>query len=122
MSPAVKEWVEEYLDNLYITSLTVYEIEIGIRRLYRKDPAQAAPLVERLNNRLLPSMEGRILDLGMEPARIAAAYQVPDPRSERDCFIAAITQQNNMTLVTRNVKDFRAMEVRVLNPWEEQRK
>jgi predicted nucleic acid-binding protein len=43
---------------------------------------------------------------------------VPDPRPERDAFIAASALVHGMTIVTRNVADFAPMGVGVVNPWE----
>jgi predicted nucleic acid-binding protein len=42
---------------------------------------------------------------------------VPDPKSERDAFIAATALVHGMTVVTRNVDDFTSTDVAVLNPW-----
>jgi predicted nucleic acid-binding protein len=51
-------------------------------------------------------------------AQRCAALHVPDPRSERDALIAATAMVHNMTVVTRNVADFEATGVTVLNPWD----
>jgi predicted nucleic acid-binding protein len=46
-----------------------------------------------------------------------AALHVPDPRPERDSMIAATALASGFTIVTRNVSDFLASGVDVLNPW-----
>jgi predicted nucleic acid-binding protein len=51
-------------------------------------------------------------------ARSAARLHVPDPRPERDALIAATAVVHGLTIVTRNVKDFQALDVNVVNPWE----
>jgi toxin FitB len=43
---------------------------------------------------------------------------VPDPRPERDAFIAATALAHGMTVVTRNVADFAPTGVPLLNPWD----
>jgi predicted nucleic acid-binding protein len=43
---------------------------------------------------------------------------VPDKRGERDALIAATALVHGMTLVTRNLADFRPTGVNLLNPWE----
>jgi len=43
---------------------------------------------------------------------------VPNPRPERDAFIAATALVNGMTVVTRNIADFLPTGVPTLNPWE----
>lgn len=119
-NPAVQRWLEkQYSDQLFITSITVYELEVGVQRLARKDSAQAALIGDWLHGILLPGFEGRVLDLDLESSLIAATYQVPDPRPSADCFIAAITQRHHMKLVTRNTKDFLAMDIPLINPWNE---
>ena len=51
--------------------------------------------------------------------RLAAGLHVPDPRPLADAFIAATALHHNLTVVTRNVKDFAPLGVRVLDPWSE---
>jgi predicted nucleic acid-binding protein len=43
---------------------------------------------------------------------------VPDPRSERDAWIAATALVHDLTVVTRNVADFAHASVALINPWE----
>ncbi|MBR4736607.1 MAG: PIN domain-containing protein [Rhodocyclaceae bacterium] len=46
-----------------------------------------------------------------------ARLHVPDKRGERDALIAATALVHGMTVVTRNVADFKPMGVPILNPW-----
>jgi toxin FitB len=46
-----------------------------------------------------------------------ARLHVPDPRAERDAIIAATALVHGMTIATRNVADFHATGVPVINPW-----
>ncbi|MDT0189931.1 type II toxin-antitoxin system VapC family toxin [Rothia terrae] len=115
----VKAWIENhYLSDLYITALTVFEVEIGVRRMLRKDQRQGQKLEKWYRHQLLPMFDGRILPLDSRSAQVSAAFQVPDPRPERDCFIAAIAVNHRMKLVTRNEKDFHAIDVSLINPWK----
>ncbi|WP_245505737.1 hypothetical protein [Rhizobium sullae] len=43
---------------------------------------------------------------------------MPDPRSTRDAFIGATAIVRNLTLLTRNTRDFQGMGVEIINPWE----
>jgi predicted nucleic acid-binding protein len=45
--------------------------------------------------------------------------QVPNPRPDRDAFIAGTALVHGMTVVTRNVRDFEPTGVKVLNPWQD---
>ncbi len=44
---------------------------------------------------------------------------IPDPRSDRDAIIAATAIVHGMTVVTRNVADFKPTGVEILNPWDD---
>lgn len=105
------------LDQLFLSALTVLEIELGVLRLERKDKRQGAELREWMEGQVLPDFSGRILPLEITIARRCAALHVPDPMPERDAMIAATALVHGMTLVTRNVGDFQRAKVKLFNPW-----
>ena len=118
MAPAVASWAERQDPfALWISVITVMEIEIGIARVERRDPAQGTLLRGWLHDRLLPTFADRILPLDLPAVRATAALHVPDPRPERDALIAGTALARRLTVVTRNVTDFRPMKVAVLDPW-----
>jgi predicted nucleic acid-binding protein len=102
---------------MWVSSITTLELEIGVRRLERRDKRQGKVLRKWLSDQVLPAFEGRILPFDNEAALICATYHVPDPRPDRDTFIAAIAQVHGLTIVTRNVTDFEPLGVALLNPW-----
>ena len=51
-------------------------------------------------------------------AQCCSQLHVPDPRSDRDAMIAATAIVHGMTIVTRNVDDFKPTGVDILNPWD----
>ena len=61
---------------------------------------------------------GRVLAVDEQTAMMAAALHVPDPLPEMDALIGATAIAHDLTLVTRNTKDFERTGVRLLNPWE----
>ena len=71
-----------------------------------------------LENQVLPTFEERILVVDTAVARQCARLHVPDPCSERDALIAATALVHGMTVVTRNVDDFKPTGIAILNPWE----
>lgn len=103
--------------DLFLSVITVMEIEAGILRAERKDPGKAAILRAWLDAHVLPAFAQRVLDVDVDVARRCASLQATAPRNVPDAFIAATALVHGMTVVTRNVRDFEAMGVRVLNPW-----
>ena len=115
----VAKWADS-LDSadLYISVITVQELEIGVLLVERRDKSQGAVLRVWLNEHVLPAFNGRILTVDTAVAQRSASLHVPDPRPVRDGLIAATALVHGMTVVTRNVADFEPTGVAVLNPWE----
>jgi len=105
-------------DALYLSVVTILELELGILKVRRRDSAQADVLRAWLNQHVLNAFAGRILSLDVEIARRTAALHVPDPRPEHDAIIAATALVHNMTVVTRNTVDFAPTGVPTLDPWD----
>lgn len=104
--------------SLFISVITVQELEIGVLLVERRDRAQGAILRQWLEQHVLPAFAGRILAVDLAIARSGARLHVPDPRPVRDCLIAATALVHGLTVVTRNVADFAATGLPVLNPWD----
>jgi hypothetical protein len=102
----------------YLSAITLMEIELGILRIERRDHAQGARLRAWMDQRILPEFAARILPVDTAVALRCAPLHVPDPRPERDAFIAATALAHGMTVVTRNVADFAPTGVPLLNPWD----
>lgn len=103
---------------LFISAISVLEIELGILLVERRDEAQGARLRAWLEGHLLSAFDDRILAVDVAVARQCAKLHVPDPGSERDMLIAATALVHSMTVVTRNAADFERTGVALLNPWE----
>ena len=116
--PNVARW-SETLDtaDLFISTVTLHELEIGVLLAERRDPPQGAVFRQWLERQVMPAFEGRVLPVDVAVARRAARLPIPDPRPIHDAFIAATALVHGMTVATRNVADFAATGVRVLNPW-----
>lgn len=104
---------------LYISVVTVLEIEMGVLAIERKDSKQGAMLRSWLEKGVLPAFAERTLMFDTKAARCCAALHAPDKRSERDAMIAATGVVHNMTVVTRNTDDFISTGVVLLNPWNQ---
>jgi len=102
---------------MFLSAISVLELELGVLLLARRDRSQGAVLRSWMENHVLPAFEGRVLSVDTEVARKAAGLHVPNPCSQRDALIAATALVHRMTVVTRNVADFEATEVALINPW-----
>ena len=102
---------------LFLSVVSMLELEIGIRLMERRDSYQGGLLRQWMEQSVLPAFDGRILAIDTVVAQRCAALHVPDPRSDRDALIAATALVHGMTVVTRNATDFEATGVSVLNPW-----
>ncbi|MBC7305043.1 MAG: type II toxin-antitoxin system VapC family toxin [Nocardia sp.] len=117
-NPLVRAWVAQRRpSDMFLSVITIMEVEAGICRIERRDSAQGNRLRTWLEDDLLDVFANRVLPLDLAVGRRAARLHVPDPRPERDAMIAATASEHGMTVVTRNVKDFEPMGVPVLDPW-----
>ena len=112
-------WAESVApSSLFLSTITVLELELGVLLMERRDQSQGAVLRNWMDGHVLPAFAGRILAIDTAVARRCTQLHVPNRKSERDAFIAATALVHGMTVVTRNVADFAAMGVATLNPWE----
>ena len=116
----VVTWAKKIPTNeLYLSSITILEIEMGILRVERKDKTQGLALRAWIENTVIPEFKDRTLNVDIYVARTCAQLHVPNPKSERDALIGATALVHNMPIVTRNTKDFEGMNLRLINPWDD---
>ncbi|WP_298597706.1 type II toxin-antitoxin system VapC family toxin [Zoogloea sp.] len=114
----VTAWAAEVpASELFLSAISVLELEMGVLLVERRDAAQGTVLRSWLDRHVLPAFADRILPVDAAVARRCARLHVPDPRAERDALIAATALVHDLTVVTRNVGDFEVTGVRLLNPW-----
>jgi len=104
--------------DLFVSAITIMELELGVLSIERKDAAQGAMLRLWLDQQVLPEFLGRTLPIDTAVAQRCARLHVPDKRGERDALMAATALVHGMTVVTGNVADFKFTVVSVINPWE----
>jgi predicted nucleic acid-binding protein len=101
----------------FLSSITIFELELGVLLMENKDQAQGRRLRDWFEQKVVRVFEGRVLPLNTQVAKAAAKLHVPNPRPDRDAFLASTALVNGLTLVTRNTKDFAGTGVKILNPW-----
>ena len=103
---------------LFISSITILELEIGVLQIECRDASQGALLRKWLEGQVLKAFKGQILPFDTAAARRCSGLHVPDRRADRGAMIAAIALVHGMHVVTRNVADFAATGVELINPWD----
>lgn len=102
---------------LYLSSITVFELELGVRIMERKDVAQGQRL-RAWCAQVFEAFAERILPFAAATATVCAPLHVPNKRPYRDSMIAATALEHGFTLVSRNVADFQIPGIKLLNPWK----
>ena len=118
ISAAVEAWAGSVDQaDMFLSVITIMEIELGIALLERRDTRQAGVLRLWLHDKVMPAFAGRILPVDTTIALRCARLHVPDTKSERDAWIAATGLVHDLTIVTRNIVDFAGTDVTLLDPW-----
>jgi len=118
--PGVAAWADGVdASSLFLSSITLHELELGVLLAERRDPTQGVLLRHWLEQAVMPAFAGRILAVDAAVARRSAALHGPDPKPFRDGLIAATALVHSLVVVTRNLADFEATGVPLLNPWQQ---
>ena len=115
----VIRWVSaQDSSDLFISAITILEIERGILSLQRRDHSQGALLRKWMDDRVRAEFGGRILPIDDAVATRCAYLHIPDRRNEADALIASTALVHNLAVVTRNVRDFDGTCAIVVDPWQ----
>lgn len=117
--PRVLAWAgDQDADRYFISVITLLEVERGVLRIERRDPAGGRTYRRWFNDEVLGVFADRTIPIDRPVARFAAQLHVPDPAPENDTLLAATAIFHGLTVITRNTKDFERAGVPVVNPWE----
>lgn len=103
-------------DSLYVSVITLYELELGILRKSDREPQHAEPL-RRWMTSVLEAFAPRILEVDM-PVVFQAAKLSSRTWSYAEGLIAATAYVHRLKLVTRHTAAFRDAGVELINPWD----
>lgn len=106
-------------ESFYTNAVVLMEIERGTLQIERKDPKQAAMLKDWYQTAVKSMFYERVLPIDEATASICATLHLPDLAPENDAWIASSAIQYDLTLITRNTKDFDHSNLRVFNPFNE---
>ncbi|MXY21236.1 MAG: type II toxin-antitoxin system VapC family toxin [Dehalococcoidia bacterium] len=107
-------------NNMWLSSIVVYELELGIQLL---PEGQRQDRLRIWLTRIVEDFRGRILPIRRPEAEAAASFQAHVQRGGRrmelaDALIAGTAEVRGLTLATRNIRDFRGLDIDIVNPWE----
>ncbi len=118
-NPAIIDYLDAH-DDLWLSAIVVEELELGVQLL----PAgRCRDRLAQWLSLLLGDFDGRISPVGRREAEWAAVFQARVHRSGGvlelgDALIAGTAIANDMTIVTRNVRNFDSLNIHIINPWE----
>ncbi|MDN3273487.1 type II toxin-antitoxin system VapC family toxin [Frankia sp. RB7] len=117
-NPSVVAWMErQRTTDLFLSVVSIGEIERGIARQRAADPSFADALAAWLD-RVLALYGAQVLPFDLQTARRWGTLSAAHGNDSADLMIAATALEHGLTVVTRNVSDFEPAGVRVVNPFE----
>lgn len=117
--PSVVEFITTQAD-LWLPVVVIHELAYGIMIL---DEGRRRETMNAWLSQVVGDFSGRILPVDRQAAEFAASMRAQVHRDGGrlkvpDALIAGTAMANDMTVVTRNVRDFEGLDVEIVNPWE----
>ena len=118
----VREFLKQVAEQearVFISVITVGELRRGIELIRHRGDTRQANRLEKWLDTLLTEYRDHILEINQDIAQLWGRLRVPHPANSLDKQIAATSLVYDLTVVTRNHKDFVKTGVRVHNPFTE---
>jgi predicted nucleic acid-binding protein len=122
IAPELVDWMDDHSARLFLSAVTVAEIEDGIAKARRTGATKKATALAAWLQTLLHLYSDRILIFDVAVARVAGALS--DRARGRghapgfaDIVIAATAVHHDLTILTRNRKHFDQLDVAILDPF-----
>ena len=110
-------WQSAHEADLYIAVQTIGEIRRGLENIRQRGDLVQANKLESWLEVVTTNYADRILDFDMDCAQVWGRLMSPSPQHPVDKQIAAIALIHDLSVVTRNIKDFNGLGVRLVNPF-----
>lgn len=103
---------------IHLSAITVGELRRGVKRLRRRGDAVQAATIESWLKGVLREYEENILPVSKEISELWGTIRAQHPEPALDKLIAATAISHGLTIVTRNVRDFEKVGVKLINPFD----
>jgi predicted nucleic acid-binding protein len=122
VSPALIEWMDAHSASLFLSVVTVAEIEDGIAKARREGATRKSVDLSAWLETVLHLYGDRVLVFDTATARIAGAISdrargLGQTPGLADIIIAATAQHHGLTILSRNLRHFEALGVAVIDPF-----
>lgn len=105
-------------NDIYLSAQTIGEIRRGLENIRQRGDIPQTKKLEKWLNLIIDDYADKILSFDEECAQVWGRLMSPHPQHPIDKQIAAIALIHDLTVVTRNVDDFRGTGVKIKNPFE----
>lgn len=119
-NPGVRDFFKTTISNetpVFISVITIGELRRGVELIRHRGDLEQASVLEQWLKTIIRDYADNILPFGLEEAEIWGKLRAPNHENALDKQIAASALLYDLTLVSRNTKDFSGTGVRVLNPF-----